>query len=274
MAKLRARAVGSVLSVALCSLCVFCTRSVGGGLAHVAPPNPDGTSCNDNVECASDDCTAGVCQPPANGEIEIDGICSGGGKCVADATCEGDICVANASACAALLAPCLVGDDCCSGACSTAGNCTGSKTSCADESDPCLADSDCCMGLCDFRNATSSGQGQCSTTCTGFTFGEGCSIGGCCKGYCATPYEETYPQCQYCSEPTSADGQQCLTDADCCSETCVGATGTTTGYCQCLKSGVNGPCHTDSDCCGLTCVNATAQVSGTCECMNAAGCGN
>jgi hypothetical protein len=239
MAKLRVRAVFSII---LCLLCVFCNRTVGGGRGSVASPNPDGTSCNNDVECASNHCSGNTCQPPANGEVEIDGDCSGGAPCVADATCDDGICVENASACAALLALCVVDDDCCSRACATppgatGGTCTAGVGMCAGEGSSCITNSDCCAGLCDFRMSPSSGQGQCSTACIGF--GEACEIGNCCSGYCAT--EETYAQCAACLTPTIADGHPCQSDSDCCGETCVGATSQSDGTCQCTTTGGCGP---------------------------------
>jgi hypothetical protein len=193
MAKPRMRLLlGSVL----CLLCAFCNTTVGGDLAHVAPPNANGKPCNNDVECASDHCAGvtvfgpGSCERPANGAIEIDGDCSGGAPCVADATCEDGICVANSKACAALLARCAVDNDCCSGACASPpgytqpeGTCTGGGGMCADEGSSCIVDSDCCAGRCDFRISTGPRRGECSTTCKGFD--DACEIGDCCNGYCS-----------------------------------------------------------------------------------------
>src|SRR5580700_9672793 len=108
MTKLPLRALPGLV---LCVLCAFCNRNVGGGLP--SSPKHDGEPCDYDVECASDNCSeAGsvisLCQAPANGLVEIDGNCSGGKACVADATCQDGICVAAAPACVALLDLCMV----------------------------------------------------------------------------------------------------------------------------------------------------------------------
>jgi hypothetical protein len=244
MAKFHVRVlVGAVLGM----LFVFCNRNVGGGLGHIATPNPDGTVCNNDVECASDHCVESTCQPPANGEVEIDGTCSGSAPCVADATCEDGICVASAMACAALLAPCAVDDDCCSANCAypfdsdagTGGTCTAGASMCAAEAEACIMDSDCCAGLCDFNEGSTPGRGRCSSSCIGF--GATCHVGGCCTGYCGFGQYGSY-QCMSCLTPTSADGVACKVDSDCCSEQCVGATARENGTCQCTLPGAcSGP---------------------------------
>ncbi|HEY1694446.1 MAG TPA: hypothetical protein VGG39_19890 [Polyangiaceae bacterium] len=212
----------------LCLLCVFCNRTVGGG--HVAPVSADGTACNADVECASDHCS-GTCQPPASGQVEIDGTCSTGAPCVADATCQDGICVVNATACAALLAPCGADDDCCSGACSTQSQtCTAAGGTCAGEDSACLLDSDCCAGLCDFRAKPTPVQGRCSTACK--AHGDACQGGDCCDGYCSAL--DGIGTCFDCLEPDITEGDSCASDFDCCgAETCVGASAPFSGTCEC-----------------------------------------
>lgn len=118
-----------VLPVAVLALpSVACNTTVGGNLDGGRPPAPDGTVCFQDVDCASFSCQGisltdlgdpnnqGTCAPPASGLIEIDGDCSGGGACVADATCESGLCVEVTNA------PCLPsGHPAVAGACCTGG---------------------------------------------------------------------------------------------------------------------------------------------------------
>jgi hypothetical protein len=224
---------------ALCLFCVFCNGSGGGSpSSDDATPNADGEPCNADIECKSDRCAGGSCQAPASGAVEIGGDCSSGDSCVRDATCEGGICVEDAGTCAVLLAPCLVNDDCCSQACAVPlggsdlqGSCTAGKGMCLPLGASCHMDGDCCAGRCDFRVTTSLGLGKCSTTCK--AHGDACNVGDCCNGYC----DADSKQCYDCLDPTIADGHACLSDGDCCGETCVGAMQGTYGTCECKAPG-------------------------------------
>jgi len=112
--------------------------SSGGGASGSSsggtPPAPcasDGDACQQDADCCSTVCTAGVCGAP---------IDDGGG---ASQGCRDDG------------YPCQQDVDCCSGAC-TAGTCGvpgddagSSPPACGNPGDACQQDSDCCSGSCD-----------------------------------------------------------------------------------------------------------------------------
>jgi hypothetical protein len=188
--------------------------------------------------------------PPANGAVEIDGDCSGGKPCVADATCQDGICVETVAACAALLAPCGVDDDCCSGACATPeyapgcaptgpcaiddeccsgtcetsekgtgscvpmGTCTAGAGVCVAEGGTCALDGDCCAGLCDFRTNPVPLRGECSTACKGLS--AACQGGDCCDGFC----HAAVGQCESCALAPDYTSNPCTSDLDCCGTPC------------------------------------------------------
>ena len=84
----------------------------------------DGGDCDADYECDSDSCTAGVCDAPTGGLVEIDGTCTGS-DCVADATCTGGTCVADSGTCGDDGEGCEDESDCCSGTCSSSNVCGG-----------------------------------------------------------------------------------------------------------------------------------------------------
>ena len=166
-----------------------CHRYVGGDVGLVATPHPDGSPCNNAVQCASYSCTNGACAAPTGGQVEIDGDCSGGQPCVGDAMCEDDICVATRAACAADGTPCLSDSDCCNEIC-TGSTCgfgdTGSTSSggagCGGDGTSCTSDSQCCSGACDMNAFT------CSSACA--PLNASClSNDQCCSGTCDTGNE-------------------------------------------------------------------------------------
>jgi hypothetical protein len=163
-----------ILVCALCSLfSAYCHRVAGGDIGFTpATPHPDGTSCNNPVQCASFSCSGGKCVAPVGGLVEIDHDCSGGETCVGDAKCEEGLCVANSLACAADGTPCLTGSDCCTEECDN-GTC-GFNDSCAQEDESCDVDGDCCTGSCpDFTCVSCSGSAEpCDTD------------SDCCSGVC------------------------------------------------------------------------------------------
>jgi len=182
----------AILGALLALCCAYCDSTVGGNLTNVATPNPDGTPCNNNVECASYSCVLGACSAPTGGLVEIDGLCNGGETCVGDASCQDGICVANSLSCIADGTQCLTDDDCCKGDCISgycggmvgAGGSTGSSSSsggsCMMVGGSCNVDSDCCSGNpCDMNSS------MCSNTCA--PNGEGCNQDtDCCSSSCET----------------------------------------------------------------------------------------
>ena len=183
----------ALLCALLALACAYCDRTVGGNLTNVATPNPDGTACNNDVECASFSCSpsSGVCVAPASGLVEIDGLCNDGQTCVGDASCQGGICVANSMACSPDGKACVVDNDCCKFDCENSacgGTSTGTGASgtggsgpgCAALGAQCDVDSDCCDGNgCDTTVFT------CSDTCA--LQGGNCDEDSdCCSGTCET----------------------------------------------------------------------------------------
>ncbi len=272
MAELRLRALPGVV---LCMLCAVCNGKVGGG-GHVAPPKHDGAVCNDDVECASDDCSSGHCRPPANGAVEIDGVCTGGQPCVGDTTCQDGICVETAAACVPNLQPCLVDGDCCSGDCAPPdfsgvgpGTCTGGAAMCAALLDPCVVGQDCCSTSCSTDSAPSSSRTGTCTAGSGMCVADGdtclidtdCCNGGGCYEYHCTPGGCDYRQSSggkgQCSPTCGPIGSPCF-GGDCCNGYC-GDQGVEV-VCQSCPASPGArkgkPCASNADCCGLTCTGS------------------
>jgi hypothetical protein len=163
----------------------YCNRTIGGDVDDMSTPSPDGSPCNNDVECASYSCdSSGVCVAPPDGLVEVGGDCSGGRACVGDATCEGDLCVANGMSCAPDGTPCEIDNDCCTGVCGSSGMCglnatggAGGAANCSGQGDPCSSDADCCVGGCVAGASTCSDTCEpMQSTCTSNT--------DCCSGNC------------------------------------------------------------------------------------------
>jgi 3-phytase/alkaline phosphatase D len=182
----------------------------------------DGSLCTDADACHSGVCFLGLC-----GCQDTTEICGSTGDCCGNDVCSTQVCVGPGSLPA--LTPCSLDAACRSGSC-TAGTC----------------DNDCGDGFCDGveRCGDSNATIECQRDCGLCENDSVCLENGDCRsGYCTLGF----------CVPCQGSGELCLTDDQCCSNSCRGVPLT----CQSLKS--NGAtCSRDGqcssgNCCGFTC---------------------
>jgi hypothetical protein len=158
----------------------------------VCSPCANGKTCLAGTDCASDFCTAGVCQPSAG---------DGGPTCSSCAAVfmgadPGTICTPTAGSLYMDLASCL-----CTGSCATA-----------------------CADACDTGGAPSP---ACQTCASGSMSGCSAQLEGCLAGVAPTCSDglkdgaETDVDCGGVECPPCATGKVCMVDADCASGTCT-----------------------------------------------------
>ena len=223
------------------------------GCAWAEPAKPDGTLCNDGINCTTaDKCTAGacggtavVCPAPADA-CHLQGTCQ-----EATGTCNNPV-APDGTGCSDGNA-CTQTDICSSGTC-TGGNpvgCSG-PTACKEGS-TCDPSSGMCVGGPDKPNGTSCDDGKaCTTTdvCTTGVCGgtqvtcpppsNSCQIAGSCQepsGTCSPPVPA--PDGSQCS-----DGNLCTSTDVCTSGTCGGQPVTCTGRQSCDPA--DGQCKLDA----------------------------
>jgi hypothetical protein len=238
---------------------------------------------NDNNDCTSDVCTAGVpSNPPlGSGEACTGGKCDGAGacvQCVADADCGSPtecatpVCTANV--CGATFAPSgtplasQTPNDCKVNQCNGAG---GEETVAAPGDLP-TGVAECLVPTCTGTTPslepkavdTACSAGFCSAvgTCVECNTGSQCLSGVCAANACAAASctdgvsngDETDTDCGGLACPACANDGGCLLDADCTSGFCSPTTSTCTTP-ACNDGFLNGT-ESDTDCggsCGATC---------------------
>lgn len=237
------------------------------------PLAPDGTACNDGLQCTTGDvCAAGTCSGAPR-------VCDDGLACSMDSCTEAAGCTANVALC-----QCTRDEDCSDGnACNGIETCNLTTRSCAGGTPKDCSGSDdaCNLGVCDPSsgaclarprpNGTTCDDGNaCSRTdtcqagtCTGSnpvtcSASDQCHLAGTCN-----------PQSGACSNPTKPNGSAC-NDGNACtqSDSCQGGacTGADPVVCTAL-----GPCHTAGTCNPSTgtCSNPLKPDGTTCNDGNA-----
>jgi hypothetical protein len=157
--------------------CFDCRETGAESLAY----GGDGSGCDADYECDSDQCLSGTCVAPSDGLVEIGDGCSRSDECVGDASCEEGYCVAGSDACGASGEACQQDSDCCdtgtcvgnvcggtlgaggsggsggsggAGGSGGSGGGGGSSSGCDAIGESCGSDGDCCSGTCEGGSCT------------------------------------------------------------------------------------------------------------------------
>ncbi len=179
-----------------------CSVGACDGEGCVAVPRDDGTACDDEDPCTTNDgCTAGICQGTAN-------TCDDGVACTAD-TCDGGTCTHTGIAgCCTGDADCDDGDACTGVERCTAGTCVAGTALVCDDGVGCTTDAcdpaagcthtpaGCCAASCDDGDVC-NGAEACDASdgsCRGGTpldcdDGDACTVDRCDGGCVQTPLD-------------------------------------------------------------------------------------
>jgi hypothetical protein len=230
------------------------TAGMGGanGTGGSMMPGPVGTvpgggSCTSATECASLNCTGGVC----GSACISDGQACGAGATCCSGTCNGGMCQALNNACKTGGNACTDNMECCSQLC-TGGTCVLGSSYCIQQGDACVNSVDCCSGVCNVAQgaalgtcgAPASGASYCSGGVDG-TICNGC--GSCCSRLCA-PYA---PTGAYICQPANGchiNGDLCRKDSDCCGAAGTGLPGDGNVTCEITEGQTVGICRNPLSC--------------------------
>ncbi len=243
--------VGSCATDEDCCNGVSCSHEVYGAKQYGLCCSQVGGVCHGTFDCCDENCVDGgcACLPEGPAFCRRDTVCCSG-KCVNEGgngtfclngpgePCDGGAdCFTNAcldsacGACSALNGLCSTDQACCSGlTCAGAfqefdqGNpqyelVDAGANCCGPTGATCQDGGDCCSQTC------ANSQCACATTTEECYDDQSCCSGGACRlPLQANDYVGTPICCQ-------AVGQLCISDADCCSESCVNQS------CACVASG-------------------------------------